>query len=152
MSVPFVIGDLDNAFYLKPEMGELFILGGLDATEPIDPDVAGMSASTDEIIEIGERASRRLSPIEDCQPVGGWAGLYDVSPDWQPVIGEVEEDVFVDAGTSGHGFKLAPALGEEVARLVLGASHSVGIKQFHPDRFATGRLIQGSFSNAPIIG
>ena len=41
---------------------------------------------------------------------------HQVSPDWQPVIGEIADGVFVDAGTSGHGFKLAPGLGAAPAR------------------------------------
>jgi glycine/D-amino acid oxidase-like deaminating enzyme len=63
---------------------------------------------------------RRVPGLSESAARGGWASLYDVSPDWQPVIGEIAEHVFVDAGTSSHGFKLAPALGRHVADLVLG--------------------------------
>ena len=40
---------------------------------------------------------------------GGWAGAYDVTPDWNPVVGWVRDDVFAIAGMSGHGLKLGPA-------------------------------------------
>ena len=49
----------------------------------------------------------------------GYACLYDMSPDDLPVIDQIPgtEGLFVVAGSSGHGFKLGPAVGEELARL-----------------------------------
>jgi glycine/D-amino acid oxidase-like deaminating enzyme len=57
----------------------------------------------------------------------------------------------VDAGTSGHGFKLAPALGRHVADLVLGRPDS-RIEQFHPRRFETGELLSAGYRDARILG
>jgi sarcosine oxidase, subunit beta len=54
------------------------------------------------------------------------------------VIGEVASGVMVDAGPNGHGFKLAPALGQHVAGLVLG-DEDPGLAAFHPEEFLTGR-------------
>lgn len=45
-----------------------------------------------------------------------------------PVIAEVAPGVFVDAGTSGHGFKLGPALGADVAALVIGHEVDAAIR------------------------
>jgi glycine/D-amino acid oxidase-like deaminating enzyme len=78
--------------------------------------------------------------------------LYDVSPDWQPVIGQVAERVFVDAGTSGHGFKLGPALGRHVADLVMGEPPAAGLEQFSPLRFAQGALLTGGYGSVRILG
>ena len=83
---------------------------------------------------------------------GGWASLYDVSPDWQPVIGEIAPGVFVDAGTSGHGFKLAPALGGHVAALVLGEEVDPELGQFHPSRFGAGVALDAGYGSARIMG
>jgi glycine/D-amino acid oxidase-like deaminating enzyme len=84
---------------------------------------------------------------------GGWASLYDVSPDWQPTIGEVAPNVFVDAGTSGHGFKLAPALGRHVADLVSGASDvDPGLVDFDPVRFERGSALAAGYGDARILG
>ena len=84
---------------------------------------------------------------------GGWASLYDVSPDWQPVIGEVAPGVFVDAGTSGHGFKLAPALGKHVADLVVGSSElDPRLTEFDPFRFTRGSALRAGFRDARILG
>jgi sarcosine oxidase, subunit beta len=59
--------------------------------------------------------------------------------------------VVVDAGTSGHGFKLAPALGRHVAGLVLG-EESPGLGAFHPDRFMSGRALAAGYGEARILG
>jgi glycine/D-amino acid oxidase-like deaminating enzyme len=67
------------------------------------------------------------------------------------VIGEIAEGVFVDAGTSGHGFKLAPALGKRVADLVLGTPDP-GIAQFHPRRFKAGDLLSAGYRESRILG
>ena len=79
--------------------------------------------------------------------------MYDVSPDWQPVIGEVAPNVFVDAGTSGHGFKLAPALGKHVADLVVGSSElDPRLTEFDPFRFTRGSALRAGFRDARILG
>jgi sarcosine oxidase subunit beta len=67
------------------------------------------------------------------------------------VIGEIADGVFVDAGTSGHGFKLAPALGKQVANLILGEPDP-RIEQFHPRRFNDGELLSAGYGDARILG
>ena len=94
----------------------------------------------------------RAPALADSEPRGGWASLYDVSPDWQPVIGEITEGVFVDAGTSGHGFKLAPALGRHVADLVQGDGVDPALAQFHPSRFDEGRMLGAGYGAIRILG
>jgi glycine/D-amino acid oxidase-like deaminating enzyme len=68
------------------------------------------------------------------------------------VIGEIAEGVVVDAGTSGHGFKLAPALGRHVADLVTGSTTDPGLEQFHPRRFEEHRELGAGFGDARILG
>lgn len=145
-----VVADLVGSVYLKPE-GRAVCVGGLLDGPVVNPDdpVAGLS---------GEEQQRLLAPVvrrlpgyADVPCTGGWASLYDVSPDWQPVIGEVADGLFVDAGTSGHGFKLAPALGAHVATLVLGEQHDPRLAQFHPSRFARGERLDAGFGDARIL-
>jgi glycine/D-amino acid oxidase-like deaminating enzyme len=69
-----------------------------------------------------------------------------------PVIGEVADGVFVDGGTSGHGFKLAPALGRHVADQVTGAPTDPRLEDFHPRRFAVGASIEAGYGEARILG
>ncbi|MGH7764115.1 MAG: NAD(P)/FAD-dependent oxidoreductase, partial [Candidatus Dormibacteraceae bacterium] len=60
--------------------------------------------------------------------------------------------VFVDAGTSGHGFKLGPALGAYVAALVLGEAVDGDIHQFSPARFIAGGALSAGYGSARILG
>lgn len=150
--VPFVCADVPGSFYLKPEGGEQFLLGPLHAEPRCDPDDFADQVREEEAEAVTGRAVRRIPHLAAAQPAGGWASLYDVSPDWQPVIGAVAERVFVDAGTSGHGFKLAPALGRHVADLVLGGPVDDGLAQFHPRRFATSSGLAGGYGTARILG
>ena len=71
--------------------------------------------------------------------IRGYSGLYDVTPDWHPIIGShPEAQGFISCvGFSGHGFKLGPVVGEAVSELILeGKSRDVDLDLFAPDRFA----------------
>lgn len=149
---PFVLADLTTATYLTLEGPGQFGLGPLDAGPVVDVDGNPSSVSTDEQVALLSRVVERVPAMESCELRGGWASVYDVSPDWQPVIGEVAPGVVVDAGTSGHGFKLAPVLGAHVARLVAGASTDSRLRAFHPDRFTTDHTLAAGFGRNPIIG
>jgi sarcosine oxidase, subunit beta len=68
-------------------------------------------------------------------------GLYDVTPDRQPILGEVREGVWVAAGFNGRGFMQAPAVGRVIADAVLGTGRDPVLDLFGPERFAAGRLV-----------
>ncbi len=150
--LPFALADIPHGYYLIPEGETLFGLGQLTEEPQVDPDHFDESVTPDEQERMAAAAMRRLPTLASAGAVGGWASLYDVSPDWQPVIGEIAPGIVVDAGTSGHGFKLAPALGRYVAELVLDGRSDPGIEQFHPDRFAAGQQLTGGFGDAHILG
>jgi sarcosine oxidase subunit beta len=144
--------DLVGGYYFRPEGSELFLVGPLHAAAEADPDDYSERVTEEEIGALSQAVVRRVPALEGSQVHGGWASLYDVSPDWQPVIGEVAPGLFVDAGTSGHGFKLAPALGKHVADLVVGEKWDPGIEQFHPNRFEGEGTLAAGYGEARILG
>jgi glycine/D-amino acid oxidase-like deaminating enzyme len=144
-------GDLVAGYYCRPEGEDQYCIGWTHPGTPADPDDFDGTIHRDEEIELLETVARRLPAVNEARPRSGWASLYDVSPDWQPVIGEIATGVFVDAGTSGHGFKLAPALARHVADLVLGHPDP-RLAQFHPRRFETGELLAAGYRDARILG
>jgi glycine/D-amino acid oxidase-like deaminating enzyme len=151
--IPFTFSDLVGGYYFKPDGDDgQFGLGPMPAKPEVDPDDFAEEITDGEAMELAEALVQRVPDMEKAQPRGGWASLYDVSPDWQPVIGEIAPGVFVDAGTSGHGFKLAPALGSHVADLVLGEDVDPGLAQFRPSRFADGELIDAGYGAVKILG
>lgn len=81
---------------------------------------------------------RRAPALLEAEVTGGWAGLYEVTPDHNGLIGEVAGvSRFVYAtGFSGHGFLQGPAVGEVVRDLVLGRETVVDVSPLSVERFA----------------
>jgi sarcosine oxidase subunit beta len=67
-------------------------------------------------------------------------GVYDVTPDHQPILGPVADSVHVAAGFSGHGFMIAPAVARILADAVEGSRDPV-LDVLGADRFAADRLV-----------
>jgi len=90
--------------------------------------------------DVAEAAARRLPVLADLPVQTSWWGWYDVSPDWNALVGEVAEPArFLYAtGFSGHGFQQAPAVGEHVAELVVGSEPALDLSAFAVERFAAG--------------
>ena len=69
-----------------------------------------------------ERVAARLPRLAEMSRVEGRVGLYDVTPDWHPLLGPVDgyDGLHLATGGSGHCFKLGPAIGELVAGAIIG--------------------------------
>lgn len=151
-----MIIDVAGGYYAAAQPDGGWVLGGLDATPPVDPDTAPAAVRDAEFARLAEAALRRRPGRPgEAQPrarAGGWSAFYDVSPDWQPVIGQITDRVWVDAGTSGHGFKLAPVLGDHVAGLLAGEQPAPGLTAFSPRRFTAGDRLTAGFGTARILG
>jgi len=105
-----------------------------------DPDKYKEDGSTEESFSILRYVTPRIPEMANLGVRRSYAGLYDMSPDDLPVIGPVPgiDNMHVIAGSSGHGFKLGPAVGEAVAQLIeTGASPLLA--PFSPERFLTTR-------------
>ncbi|GAA0365518.1 FAD-binding oxidoreductase [Microbispora corallina] len=150
--VPHVLIDVAGGYYSTPQPRTQYLVGGVVPALPADPGRDPEPAGEGELKDLAAAAARRSPARRRAALIGGWASLYDVSPDWQPVTGQVTEHVFVDAGTSGHGFKLAPAWGEHVARLILGDDPDPRLAAFGPERFAAGEGLAAGFGPARILG
>jgi glycine/D-amino acid oxidase-like deaminating enzyme len=145
-------GDLVQGYYLRPEGEAQFLMGPVHPEPEADPDSYAEEIAPDEIERLASMALRRVPGVSAAESTRGWASLYDVSPDWQPVIGEIASGVFVDAGTSGHGFKLAPALAGHIADLITGADVAPGLAAFDPFRFEHGGGLAAGYGDARILG
>jgi sarcosine oxidase subunit beta len=93
------------------------------------------------IPRLAEAIARRAPSLADVGVAGGWAGLYEVTPDDNALIGEARQPArFLYAtGFSGHGFLQGPAVGEVVRDLVLGRTPPVDVAPLAVDRFHKGR-------------
>jgi sarcosine oxidase subunit beta len=68
-------------------------------------------------------------------------GEYDVTPDHQPLLGEVEDGVYVAAGYSGHGFMIAPAVARILADAILDGTVDEALRVLDPARFVENRPV-----------
>ena len=100
-----------------------------------------------------EIAARRFPAYADAQITASWSGLYDISPDYNPVLGVWPElpGLSVAFGFSGHGFKLAPAVGQMLADDALGLpplDAACAIGKYSVERFAAGEHLKGVYEGA----
>jgi FAD-dependent oxidoreductase domain-containing protein 1 len=88
--------------------------------------------------------ARRVPGLAEARDAQGWSGLYEMTPDHNPVLGEHPDltGFFCAAGFSGHGLMMSPATGKIVSEIVRsGASRTFDVALFAPDRFARGALV-----------
>lgn len=85
-----------------------------------------------------------LPPLAELRVVRQWAGLYNMSPDAQPILGEVPDlQGFYNAvGYSGHGFMLGPVTGRLMAELMSGQQPHLDIAPLSIERFEKGELLR----------
>jgi sarcosine oxidase subunit beta len=146
-----VFSDLVSLQYVRPEVGGDILFGNSDLSdaEEADPDDYSNRA-TDGFVDLTvAKVGNRFPGLTDAAITGSYAGCYDVTPDWNPVISRTGIDgLVVAAGFSGHGFKIAPAVGKLVADLVVdgrSADPRIPETDFRLSRFAEGDLLTSPY-------
>lgn len=140
--------DSGTATYFRPDGPDKFLVGDFYGTRPIDPDNFPQRASDESLEELIERACRRVPKLQNAEVMRGVTGVYDMTPDSRPLLGEVPgiAGLYICAGFSGMGFKISPAIGLVMSELLLdGAGKTVDISAFCPSRFAEQRPIKAEF-------
>jgi glycine/D-amino acid oxidase-like deaminating enzyme len=109
----------------------------------LDDEPPGFNLGRDDawIPRLAEVLARRAPSLADVGVAGGWAGLYEVTPDHNALIGEAARPtrLLYATGFSGHGFLQGPAVGEVVRDLFLGRRPPVDVGPLAVDRFAQAR-------------
>lgn len=127
--------DFDSTFYFHREGGGLlFGMGDPDERPGFD-----ITVRWDFLPKVIEVAMHRLPALQDAAVSHAWAGLYEMTPDHNPIIGpSTDVDGFYTiAGFSGHGFQHAPAAGRILADLIAGRDPKFDLKPFELDRFGS---------------
>jgi len=140
-TAPMII-DMSNGFHFRPE-SRGFLLAWNDPEE-----TPGFKTDFDMafVEKILMRAADRVPCFADLpvNPKRAWAGLYEMTPDHHPILGEAPgvPGFFLANGFSGHGVMHAPATGRILSDLILtGKTDLIDVSLLGLERFAEGRMI-----------
>ena len=86
------------------------------------------------------RLAHRFPPASGVAMARAWAGLYDMTPDAHPIVGQVADGVYAACGFSGHGFMQSPAVGRALAEEILEGASELDLSPFRLDRFERGAV------------
>ncbi len=108
--------------------------------------------SMDHVLDVGAQVAQRFPSFESAGLASAWTGVYDVTPDWNPVLGRINDlpGLIVACGFSGHGFKLSPAVGRVLAQEALGLATDVPLAPYALERFANGALLTGRYGGGAV--
>jgi len=117
-----------------------------------EPDNQQGDIPIDHVLQIGAQVAERFPSFESAGLASSWTGVYDVTPDWNPVLGRLPDvpGLVVAYGFSGHGFKLSPAVGRVIAQEALGLPTDVSLAPYALERFRSGRLLRGRYGSGAV--
>ena len=111
------------------------------------PDNEQGDVPMDYVVEVGAQVAERFPAYEAAGLASSWTGVYDVTPDWNPVLGRLQglQGLVVGYGFSGHGFKLSPGVGRVLAQEALGLPTDVPLAPYALERFSAGQWLTGKY-------
>lgn len=125
--------DFSTSLYFHRE-GPGLLIG---MSDPQETPGFRLSRSDDWLPRLSEAMNRRAPQLTEYGIASGWAGLYEVTPDHNALIGETATAgrFLYATGFSGHGFLMAPAVGEVIRDLYLGQKPRVDVSPLDATRF-----------------
>lgn len=137
---PMVIS-LQHGIYCQQTPHGSFIMGFGDPKELKEHVI---SSTWHFMEEMAHRILPLLPPLAELRVVRQWAGLYNMSPDAQPILGEAPavQGFYNAVGFSGHGFMLGPVTGKLMAELISGRQPHMDISPLSLERFEKGELLR----------
>ena len=134
-----LVADTPTSFYFHREgPGVLMGMGSPDERPSFDTTVDQTFVAE----ELLPTAMRTFPPIEEAGIEGSWCGLYEMTPDRHPILGEAVPGLYLANGFSGHGFQHSPIVGKLLAEMIVdGAASTVDVSSLSLDRFERGRPV-----------
>jgi sarcosine oxidase subunit beta len=131
---------------------QMLVSEGLAGEALPAPDDRPGDVSMEFVAAIGEQVAQRFPAYAEAALASAWTGVYDVTPDWNPVLGPVEglRGLVIGCGFSGHGFKLSPAVGRVLAQAALGLRPDVSLAPYALERFRSGTLLTGRYGQGAV--
>lgn len=139
--------DLVGAVYYRPDGEGLTLAGSMNWSEGArvldDPDAFPWVANPQVVARYTRRLGQRFPGFEVTGPERSWAGIYFLTPDRHPILGEPPGlEGFILACGFSHGFKVAPAVGKSIAALIAGGPRAAPeLEEFRLSRFDEGKPV-----------
>ena len=135
-----MVMSFERGIYCQQAPHGSFIMGLGDPSEP----KGFNSESTWQFAEhMAHTAISILPLLSELRVVRQWAGLYNIPPDAQPILGGVPdlEGYYMAVGFSGHGFMVGPMTAKLMAQMIVGEEPDMDISMLDLGRFERGELI-----------
>lgn len=132
-----MLGTAEADFYGHQTKHGSFVFGGSSGLEGYTKDNGNLSCCSLTAPCICRGIMKYFPDLADAKIVRTWAGWMDRTADGVPVLGNVEEvpGLVLACGFSGHGFGIAPAIGNQLAELIVDQETTVDISALHYNRF-----------------
>lgn len=140
------IGDVVNGLSARPDSAGLTLVGVGEEPVP-SPDGYNQGVDWAAVEDSTKGLVARMLRLAGAYYRGGWSGLFDVTPDWHPILGRVDgiEGLYLAVGFSGHGFKLSPMVGRTMAELIVKGETTIDVSMLGLERFRTGKLMRSKY-------
>lgn len=127
-------------FYCQQVPHGGLVMGRGDEGEPRDGNI---NSGWHFLDEMAKTITTLLPPLKKAMVIRQWAGLYNITPDRQPILGPVNEvkGFYLAVGFSGHGFMFGPATGILMSEIIMGEETSIDISPLNLYRFEKGELV-----------
>ena len=138
-----LVADLGDGLYFSQSMrGE--IVGGI-GLDPV-PHGVQQESSIPFLARYAQSLVRSVPRLGGVKVLRQWAGCYDITPDANPIVGEVDEvENFLQvSGFMGHGFMMAPVVGKRFADEIRTGKPEPLFANWKLRRYKEGKLLTES--------
>jgi len=130
---PMIISFSFGIYFRQVRHGS--VIGGF--AYPDEEPGFNQTSSVDFVTTMSKKLAYLMPVLENVKVVRQWAGLYDVTPDAQPILGVTDglEGLYQASGFSGHGFMIAPMVSTLLSQIVLGREPDLAVDRLNLRRF-----------------
>lgn len=132
-----MLGTAEADFYGHQTKHGSFVFGGSSGLERYNKDNGMVSNSAMTAPCICRGIMKYFPVLSGAKIVRTWAGWMDASSDGVPTIGKIDEipGLFAACAFNGHGFGIAPAVGEQLAKLITTGTTDIDLSELRYDRY-----------------
>ncbi len=135
-----MLGTAEADFYGHQSDHGSFVFGGMSGMELNNKDIGPKNSPSNTAITapcICRGIIKYFPALENAKIVRTWAGYLDICQDGVPVLGMIDEvpGLVIACAFSGHGFGIAPAVGDQITKLMLDGKTTVDISGLAYGRF-----------------